>query len=133
MYPSIILIDFISLFPCPSHGHCPTISLTLSSSIFISIYISVSPKSVRGSISSMFEVTVAFGILLAFLITLGFNTHSVAPDGSYYPDNWRYILGIQAALAIALTLLFIPIPESPRWLVSVGRTEEARAVLGKTR
>ena len=77
----------------------------------------------------MFEVTVASGILLAFLITLGFNTHSRNSDGSYFEDNWRYILGIQAALAVVLTLLMIPIPESPRWLVSVDRIEEARHTL----
>lgn len=98
----------------------------------VPIYLAeISPKSVRGSISSLFEVTVAFGILLAFLITLGFNTHSVTPDGGLYPTNWRYILGIQAALAIVLSILMIPIPESPRWLVGVGRGDEVRTVIRK--
>jgi sugar porter (SP) family MFS transporter len=92
----------------------------------------VSPKSIRGSISSLFELTVAFGILLAFIITLILN-QSRKSTGEPNSLNWRYILGIQAALAITLFLLILPLPESPRWLCSVSRFEKAQEVLTKTR
>ena len=93
----------------------------------------VAPKSVRGSVGSFFYLTLAIGILVAFLVTLSLNTYSRQPNGSHVAANWRYILGIQAALAILLVALAIPLPESPRWLVSVGQTERARKVLQQTR
>ena len=93
----------------------------------VPIYLAeISPKSVRGAVGSLFEVTVAFGILLAFAVTWCFNSTSSFPEQL---SAWRCILGIQAGLAICLTLLMIPLPESPRWLVTVGRQAEARQQL----
>ena len=45
--------------------------------------------------------------------------------------GWRIIYGIGAALAIVGVLLRFELPESPRWLVSVGRFAEADAVVTK--
>ena len=93
----------------------------------------VAPKSIRGSVGSFFYLTLAMGILFAFLVTLGFNQYSLQADGSYNPNNWRSILGVQAALAIVLVGMMLPIPESPRWLMSVNQTAKARDVLLRTR
>lgn len=93
----------------------------------------VAPKSIRGSVGSFFYLTLALGILLAFLITLGFNNFSLQLDGTPSGENWRYILAIQAALAIILVLLMLPLPESSRWLMSVNKTEKAKQVLMRTR
>ena len=93
----------------------------------------VSPKSIRGSVGSFFYLTLAIGILLAFLMTLAFNNLSLRADGTTQPDNWRYILAIQAALAIILMILMLPLTESPRWLVSVGQNAKAKDVLTRTR
>lgn len=99
------------------------------SSATVPVYLAeLSPRSIRGSISSLFEVTIAFGILLAFVVTLAMNY--------FYPlnpTNWRWILAIQAALALSLSLLMIPLPESSRWLMSVDKREEARDSLLLTR
>lgn len=50
--------------------------------------------------SSSFQVMIAFGILLAFLVTLSYNTYSITADGAYYPNNWRYILGNSYDLSV---------------------------------
>ena len=101
-------------------------------SAIIPIYLAeVSPKSIRGAVSSMFEVTVAVGILLAFSVNWLFTSlhgKSVSDSG-----KWRLVLGIQAALAICLSALLLPLPESPKWLVSMGRRTKARAVLDTLR
>ena len=101
-------------------------------SAIIPIYLAeVSPKSIRGAVSSMFEVTVAVGILLAFTVNWLFNSFhvmSVSDSG-----KWRAVLGIQAALAICLSALLLPLPESPKWLVSVGQRSKARTVLDTLR
>ena len=93
----------------------------------------VAPKSIRGSVGSFFYLTLALGILFAFLVTLAFNKHSLQLNGTPADNNWRYILGIQAGLAIALVFLMLPLPESARWLMSVGKKEKARKVLLRTR
>ncbi|HEX4247600.1 MAG TPA: MFS transporter [Pseudonocardia sp.] len=41
------------------------------------------------------------------------------------PGGWRWMLGSSAVLAVAVFMLRLGTPESPRWLVSAGRTEEA--------
>eukprot|EP00596_Hydrurales_sp_CCMP1899_P010645 CAMPEP_0119042762 /NCGR_PEP_ID=MMETSP1177-20130426/16140_1 /TAXON_ID=2985 /ORGANISM="Ochromonas sp, Strain CCMP1899" /LENGTH=317 /DNA_ID=CAMNT_0007009765 /DNA_START=149 /DNA_END=1099 /DNA_ORIENTATION=- len=109
------------------------ISIGLLSGI-IPVYLAeVAPKSIRGSAGSLFYLTLAVGILFAFLVTLGFNTLSVTDTGEFEPNNWRYILAIQAGLAIFLLGLMIPLTESPRWLISVGKVEQGRKVLFRTR
>lgn len=47
------------------------------------------------------------------------------------PDAWRWMLASSAIPAALILLMRIGTPESPRWLLSRGRTDEARAVLHK--
>jgi MFS transporter, putative metabolite transport protein len=43
--------------------------------------------------------------------------------------GWRWMLGSSAVLAAIIFLLRLGTPESPRWLVGAGRTEEASEVI----
>ncbi|KAF5137585.1 Sugar transporter STL1 [Metarhizium anisopliae] len=43
--------------------------------------------------------------------------------------SWRFPLGVQAALLLAMMVFVCVLPESPRWLVKQGRQGEARQVL----
>jgi MFS transporter, putative metabolite:H+ symporter len=45
--------------------------------------------------------------------------------------GWRYMFGIVGVLAMIVWVLRKSMPESPRWLASHGRVEEAEAVLAK--
>lgn len=47
------------------------------------------------------------------------------------PDGWRWFLASAAVPALALLLLRLGTPESPRWLASRGRHDEAQQVLTK--
>jgi putative MFS transporter len=46
-------------------------------------------------------------------------------------DSWRWLLASSALPALVVLLLRIGTPESPRWLVSKGRLDQARAVVAK--
>lgn len=46
-------------------------------------------------------------------------------------SNWRIILATSAIPAIIVALLRMGLPESPKWLVSQGRDEQAREILDK--
>lgn len=53
----------------------------------------------------------------------------IAGSLSRTQGGWRYMLGISSIPAVIQFIGFLSIPESPRWLVSKGRTEDAEAAL----
>ena len=95
-----------------------------TASALVPAYISESaPTDVRGSLSSLFQFAITIGILLAYLVNAAF-----APA-----DIWRWPLALAVIPAAVLFVGMYFMPETPRWLVSKGREEEARRVLGRTR
>jgi major inositol transporter-like SP family MFS transporter len=88
----------------------------------------VSPAESRGRMVTQNELMIVSGQLLAFV----FN----AILGNTMADNvhvWRYMLAISALPAIILFLGMIKMPESPRWLVSKGKNEDALNILRQIR
>jgi sugar porter (SP) family MFS transporter len=63
------------------------------------------------------------GILLAYIVSA-----VLASAGA-----WRWMLGLAVVPAVILLLGMIFMPETPRWLVSRGREDEARNVLRRSR
>jgi sugar porter (SP) family MFS transporter len=95
-----------------------------TASALVPSYISESaPTEVRGSLSSLFQLAITVGILVAYLVNALF-----APVG-----EWRWPLGLAFVPALVLFVGMYLMPETPRWLVSKGRDVEARRVLGRTR
>ena len=84
----------------------------------------VTPKEIRGRIISLQQCVINFGILTAFLIQYGC---------SFIPSNaaWRTPIGIQMVPTFALFCVMWWLPESPRWLVSKGRDQEALQILAR--
>jgi sugar porter (SP) family MFS transporter len=95
-----------------------------SASALVPSYISESaPTDVRGSLSSLFQLAITLGILIAYLVNAAFAT-----VGSW---RWPVALAFVPALVLLVGMYFLP--ETPRWLVSKDRDEEARRVLSRTR
>lgn len=96
------------------------------SSVLGPIYIAeISPAKLRGRLVILFQFNVCLGILLAYF--------SNALIGILHFDElhvqWRVMFGVGLIPALLFTVLLFTIPESPRWLVSVGRNDEAQTVL----
>ncbi|KAJ7486450.1 general substrate transporter [Mycena latifolia] len=87
-----------------------------------------SPKEVRGRITGLFQVFVAFGVMMSYWVNYGIGIH-IKPG----PKIWRIPFGIQIIPAGIMCLGLLTVKESPRWLASVGRTEEAIANLAYLR
>ncbi|KAL4904289.1 hypothetical protein BDW74DRAFT_154574 [Aspergillus multicolor] len=79
----------------------------------------------RGKYTCAFWTMYYLGAILASWTCYGTQKH-------LHSDwTWRVPSIIQAAFPITQVLLWWAVPESPRWLVAKGRTEEARALLAK--
>ena len=95
------------------------------SSFAVPLYISeISPTKIRGRLVSMFQLLITVGILAAYLSDKGFADNNNL-------ECWRPMLyvGVIPALILFVGMFFLP--ETPRWLMSKGREDEARTVLGK--
>lgn len=92
-----------------------------ASSALIPTYLAeLSPSEKRGTISSLFQLMVMSGILLAYITNYAF---------SDLYTGWRVMLGFAAIPAAVLLISALVLPESPRFLVKDGRADEARSIL----
>ena len=85
----------------------------------------LAPARIRGTLVSLTEVFIDFGILLGYIVNF-------ALEGLPPSYNWRLMLGIGMAPAILLASGVLFMPESPRWLVTQKRVAEARQILIRT-
>jgi len=88
------------------------------------LYISeVSDESRRGSLVSMYQLMITFGILLAFV------SNAILS----YSGSWRWMLGIMAIPGVFFLIGSFFLPDSPRWLMLRGRHEEALSIMKELR
>ncbi len=96
-----------------------------ASSVVGPMYISeIAPAGLRGRLAGLFQLNIVAGILVAYL-----TNYLLAGLGG--DDSWRYMLGIMAIPAFIFSILVRFIPESPRWLVLIGKEAEAEAIFNK--
>src|SRR5436305_2326660 len=97
------------------------------SSVLGPMYIAeIAPAKWRGRLVGIFQFNVVFGILLAY-----FSNYLIGTMG-FGDAEWRWKLGVSGIPAALFLLMLFGIPESPRWLVKKGRTNEAGDVLRMT-
>ncbi|MFM9278894.1 sugar porter family MFS transporter [Paenibacillus jiagnxiensis] len=88
----------------------------------------MAPADRRGSIVTQNELMIVSGQLLAFVINAILGT--TLGDISHV---WRYMLIVAAVPAVFLFIGIFRVPESPRWLISKQKNEQALSVLKKIR
>lgn len=91
----------------------------------------VSPPLYRGRLASFQQAAIVLGIAVSQLVNWGLLN---AAGGDQRGDllgveAWQVMLGVMVIPAAAYGLLSFMIPESPRYLLAVGRRDEARDVL----
>jgi len=112
------------------------LAIGLASGISPMYIAEISPASLRGRLVSLNQLAIVFGILLAQVVNwliarpvpLGATANEilVSWNGQW---GWRWMFAVTAipsALFLVATLL---VPESPRWLASKGRRQQALQVL----
>jgi sugar porter (SP) family MFS transporter len=93
-----------------------------ASTIAAPAYISeIAPAKDRGKLVAFYQFNIVLGILMAFLSNYLLNDVG--------ENSWRWMMGVQAIPSVIYLLLMILIPESPRWLLSKFKNDEAKKVL----
>lgn len=81
------------------------------------------PTRLRGRFVSMYQLAITIGIFIAYLVDQALINN----------DMWRVMLGVSAVPAVLLFVVMLPMPDSPRWFVKVGRRDDAIKALEKVR
>lgn len=84
----------------------------------------LSPKDKRGRMVTFFQLAITLGILLSYVVGYIFGDAENA---------WRLMFWAGFVPAIILFVGMLLVPESPRWLLTKGRNEEALKVLNQLR
>lgn len=96
-------------------------------SVLVPTYISeISPARLRGRLVATFQMNVVAGILLAYL-----SNWLIGMLGLEMGVEWRVKLGVAAVPAVLLFTGLFFVPRSPRWLIKMGKKEEALKVLAQ--
>lgn len=94
------------------------------SSVVVPLYISeISPKQIRGTLTSLYQLLITVGILAAYIVDYALS----------WSGAWRWMLGLAVIPAVLMFVGMYFMPETPRWLVGQGRLDQARGILGRTR
>lgn len=80
------------------------------------------PRWIRGAVVSGYQWCITIGLLLAAIVNN--STKDRTDTGAY-----RIPIGVQFAYAIIMSVGLLILPESPRWLVKVGKPERAAKAL----
>ena len=80
----------------------------------------ISPAQIRGWMLTLNQLLQTVGMLVAYVVNLIF-----AANG-----NWRAMFWAGAVPAVVLALIAMRLPESPSWLITKGRIDDAKKMLG---
>ena len=95
--------------------------LSMCSPVYIE---EVAPESHRGAMGTLWQLAITTGIVLVSILNIWL---------ADWDDGWRISYGGNIVFSVALLILLTIMPESPHFLISKGRSDDARNALGKVR
>lgn len=86
----------------------------------------IAPRKLRGTLVTFNQLNIVIGISIAYFTNYYIQQNITDPD-----LNWRWMLGVGIIPAFLYFALLFLVPRSPRWLMQIGKNEEAIKVLNK--
>ena len=131
------LLTAASIFAISSLGMATANSLTIfifarfvagigvgMASMLSPLYIAeVTPSHIRGRMVAINQLTIVIGILVTNLVN-----YSLRDNGT---EAWRWMFGLGVIPSALFIIGVIWLPESPRWLLQVGKRGKAQKILSK--
>ena len=124
-----------------SHAHGLFVAARLAggmavgaASVLSPVHISeVAPASIRGRLTTIQQIMIIIGLTIAFVVNYFLAASAGVSTASFWGGiaAWRWMFLMQAIPAAIFLVALALIPESPRYLVSKGREEQAQSVLTK--
>lgn len=99
----------------------------LTAALAVTYITESAPTHIRGLLSFSYQMLAVCGVFLTNVIN-----YIIASYGTDFWDvttGWRWMLGLGAIPAAAFLLAMLRAPESPRFLIQVGKTDEGFTVL----
>src|SRR5262245_9447354 len=99
-------------------------------SVVAPMYIAeIAPPAIRGRLVAISQFNILLGILTAYFTNYIIALIFASQGADSLFTAWRWMFGIMAAPSVTFIFLALKIPESPRWLVSQRRPNEALDIL----
>ncbi|MGC2257779.1 MAG: sugar porter family MFS transporter [Candidatus Sulfotelmatobacter sp.] len=89
----------------------------------------IAPTRVRGRCVTLYQLGIVVGILAAVFVNM--LIQRMGDEAWNVTTGWRWMFFAGVVPAILFGLMILPAVESPRWLMKVGRRDQAIAVLAK--
>ena len=97
-------------------------------SVLSPLYIAeIAPEKIRGRLVSLYQLAIVVGILGVFFVNM--LIQRLGDEAWNVAYGWRWMMGSLTLPSAVFGLLLLPIPESPRWLMKMGRRAKAEEVL----
>ncbi len=122
---AVVILGTVACFLTPGFGALVAFRAVLGvgiglSSATVPTYLSeLAPSRIRGAMGSLNQIFIVSGILIAFLVDYWLQPHQL----------WRWMFAGALVPAVLLLIGLTRLPETPRWLINLGKDDEARAVL----
>ncbi|MFK4731362.1 sugar porter family MFS transporter [Agromyces mediolanus] len=93
----------------------------------------ISPRKARGRLASLQQLAIVFGIFAALLSDALFATAAGGASNAFWfgLEAWRWMFLACIVPSLVYGLLALTLPESPRFLVKIGKEEKAKEVLAR--
>jgi len=93
----------------------------------------VAPAHLRGRLGSLQQLAIAIGLFISFVSNYALSNIAGSPNNELWGGllAWRWMLLVELFPAVLYGIMALKLPESPRYLVTLGKDKEAVDVLTK--
>jgi sugar porter (SP) family MFS transporter len=102
---------------------CAGVGVGMASMLSPMYIAEISPAHLRGRMVAINQLTIVLGILITNLVN-----YKLSDMGN---DAWRWMFGLGAIPSGLFLLGALSLPESPRWLLKMGKADKAKEILHK--